>query len=69
MTKVFWDRVDEGKAGYLLEREDTDELVMPAEAVDDVVRGLEESKGVLPPMSRGYQGWRVGLLERYEKGG
>ena len=66
-TKLFWDIVDDAAADKLLEREDTDDLLLPAEAIEEIVSCLEESAAVLPPSARTFQEWKVGLLERYEK--
>lgn len=41
---------------------DSQEINLPAQAVRDVVRSLEESNALLPPTERMFKDWKVGLL-------
>ncbi|CAG8984195.1 hypothetical protein HYALB_00004178 [Hymenoscyphus albidus] len=66
--KVFWNTVDEEAAAKLQEREDTEELSLPLEAIGEVVDCLMGSARMLPPSARKFQTWNVGLLERYDEG-
>jgi len=43
------------------------EINLPAHAVDDVIRGLDESNALLPPTERMLKEWKVGLLTRWEQ--
>lgn len=64
--KLFWNVVDEPAATALQDREDTEELSLPLEAIEELVTYLRGSADVLPPSARKFQTWNVGLLERYE---
>jgi hypothetical protein len=67
MLKLFWNQVDEKSAMALQNREDTEELSLPVEAIEKIARTLQASAGFLPPSARKFQTWDVGLLERYER--
>lgn len=64
--KVFWNVIEEKAAVALQEREDTEELSLPGEAIGEVVGFLRGSAGMLPLSARNFQGWDVGLLGRWE---
>jgi hypothetical protein len=65
--KVFYKRREwrELKPG---EREEVgvEDVVFPAGLYRELERGLEEGKNVLPVNARVFQGWHVGLLERFD---
>jgi hypothetical protein len=67
MVKLFWNQVDEKAAIALQNREDTEELSLPLEAIEKIAKSLQASAGFLPPSARKFQTWDVGLLERYER--
>ncbi|KAK4103063.1 hypothetical protein N658DRAFT_422334 [Parathielavia hyrcaniae] len=45
---------------------DAQEIDLPAQAIGEVVRHLEESNALLPPAERLFKDWRVGLLTRWD---
>ena len=65
-VKLFWNFVEEAAAMKLQDREDTEELSLPIEAVEEIAACLQASVNILPPSARAFQGWNVGLLKRYE---
>lgn len=65
--KVFWMDV-EGEAAIKLADSDTvEELSLPVEAIGELSACLRDSAALLPPSARRFQGWNVGLLERFEE--
>jgi hypothetical protein len=45
-----------------------DDVEFPAQLFEELGRGLAESQRMLPPTARRFQGWDVGLLERFDVG-
>lgn len=45
-----------------------EDVEFPEELFEDLGRTLEESQGLLPATARVFQGWKVGLLERFGVG-
>lgn len=43
-----------------------EEVVFPKELFETLVSALEESQRILPVVARHFQGWQVGLLERFD---
>ena len=43
-----------------------EDVEFPVELFWELQRGLEEGKGLLPAGARGFQGWDVGLLGRFD---
>jgi hypothetical protein len=43
-----------------------DDVEFPVQLFGELERGLEESQQMLPPTARSFQGWNVGLLERFD---
>ncbi|EPE36587.1 hypothetical protein GLAREA_08750 [Glarea lozoyensis ATCC 20868] len=66
-VKLFWNHVDEKAAIELQDREDTEELSLPVEAIEELSACLQNSANILPPSARRFQTWNVGLLDRYEQ--
>jgi hypothetical protein len=46
---------------------DSQEINLPAQAMGEVLRHLEESRGLLPPAERTFKDWKVGLLTKWER--
>jgi hypothetical protein len=46
---------------------DSQEVNLPAQALGEVIRHLEESNALLPPTERIFKEWKVGLLTRWER--
>lgn len=64
--KIFWKAVTEEQAVKLLDT--VEEVPLPSEAIKEVSSCLGDSASMLPPSARKFQGWNVGLLERWEEG-
>lgn len=62
--KVFWKSVSEQEADKLMNT--AEEVPLPSEAIEEVSNTLHKSALMLPPSARKFQGWDVGLLERWE---
>ncbi|KAJ4372165.1 hypothetical protein N0V83_003938 [Neocucurbitaria cava] len=43
-----------------------EDVEFPQDLFEDLNRVLEQSQGLLPPTTRNFQGWDVGLLERFD---
>ncbi|TVY18502.1 Uncharacterized protein LARI1_G003140 [Lachnellula arida] len=63
--KVFWKEVTEEEAAELMDT--VEEVPLPSEAIQQVSACLHDSALLLPPSTRKFQGWDVGLLERWEE--
>jgi hypothetical protein len=63
--KVFWKVVTEEQAVKLMDK--VEEVPLPSEAIKEVSAYLRDSALILPPSARKFQGWDVGLLERWEE--
>ncbi|KAL2160917.1 hypothetical protein VTH06DRAFT_8629 [Thermothelomyces fergusii] len=46
---------------------ESQEINIPAQAIDDVIQHLEQSSRLLPPKERKFKEWNVGLLTRWEQ--
>ncbi|KAG9228361.1 ubiquitin-conjugating enzyme E2-binding protein [Amylocarpus encephaloides] len=64
--KIFWNPITEEDAVRLQDRQDTEELSLPLETLRELETSLRDSAAILPLSARKFQGWNVGLLERYE---
>ncbi|KAL2024178.1 hypothetical protein VTK56DRAFT_9334 [Thermocarpiscus australiensis] len=47
---------------------DAQEINLPAQALGEVIRHLDESNSLLPPTEQTFREWKVGLLTRWESG-
>lgn len=67
--KVFYKREmwEPPKAGEP-EKVDVEEAVLPGALFEELGRTLEKSQKILPVGARKFQGWEVGLLERFDVG-
>jgi hypothetical protein len=45
-----------------------EDVAFPAELYEELEKSLDESQDVLPATARKFQGWDVGLLERFDVG-
>lgn len=45
-----------------------EDVEFPDELFEELKKGLEQSQELLPPTARKFQGWDVGLLERFDVG-
>ena len=43
-----------------------EDVEFPADLYEELNKGLEGSQRLLPPTAKKFQGWDVGLLERFE---
>lgn len=66
--KVFWKSVPLTVANEMANKPGTEELLLPMEAIEELRACLEHSAKYLPPSGRTFQGWEVGLLDRFEGG-
>lgn len=67
--KVFWKHVDDTAANTLMESDGTEEVSLPVDTILEIKASLRDSAKFLPPSSRKFQDWDVGLLERFEDEG
>lgn len=67
--KVFWKRQTWAppRPGEM-EKADEEDVGFPAVLYAELEKVLEGSQGVLPGSARRFQGWEVGLLERFDGG-
>jgi hypothetical protein len=65
-VKLLFKRIPREKAERMLEAItcDAQEISLPADALNEVLRHLEDSNSLLPPAERVFRGWKVGLLTR-----
>lgn len=63
--KVFYQSVSSTEAEALMAKEGVEEVLLPWEAILEIKKALGESKRCLPPGSRVFREWDVGLLERF----
>jgi ubiquitin-protein ligase E3 D len=63
--KVFWKAVTKKEAVKLMDT--VEEVPLPSEAIQEISTCLHDSALLLPPSARRFQGWDVGLLERWEE--
>ena len=63
--KVFWKEVTEEEAAKLMDT--VEEVPLPSEAIQQISACLHGSAVLLPPSTRKFQGWDVGLLEIWEE--
>lgn len=67
--KVLWKHASVGEAKGLLDKEKAEDITLPDDVVLEIETCLRESARSLPPSARLFQGWNVGLLERYQDEG
>lgn len=65
--KVLWKPVSNAESTKLIDTQKAEDIVLPRDAVVEIEKHLRESARLLPPSARLFQGWNVGLLERYEE--
>jgi hypothetical protein len=65
--KILWKKVSTEASEALMESPGVEEVVFPTEAIVEIEMCLRNSAQLLPPSSRKFQEWNVGLLERYEE--
>lgn len=65
--KVFWKAISLDEANTLIEKPEVEDLTLPLDAVTSLRAHLCDSALLLPESSQRFQGWEVGLLERYEE--
>lgn len=63
--KVFWKEVTDEEAAKLIDT--VEEVPLPTNAIQQISACLHDSALLLPPSTRKFQGWDVGLLERWEE--
>jgi hypothetical protein len=51
-----------------VEKADVEEVALPAQLFEELGRVLSLSQRILPVGARKFQGWDVGLLERFDVG-
>ena len=68
--KVFWktvsEPVDQAHRPFSAQNLAIEEVYFPEYVVEEIRGALERSKMLLPAKAREFQGWRVGLLRRFE---
>ncbi|KAE8449207.1 hypothetical protein EG329_008374 [Mollisiaceae sp. DMI_Dod_QoI] len=64
--KILWKRINEKETTTLLDDGKAEDVVLPADAVMEIEKCLRDTSRFLPPSARIFQGWDVGLLERYQ---
>jgi hypothetical protein len=62
--KQTWQPLQPGEP----ESASVDDVEFPTQLFHELERGLKESQQMLPPTARSFQGWNVGLLERFDVG-
>ncbi|RKF73959.1 hypothetical protein GcM1_241004 [Golovinomyces cichoracearum] len=65
--KVFWKVILNDMGSKVRDSTGIEEIILPVDIVNEIEKILEENSLILPPSSRKYQEWSVGLLERYEE--
>lgn len=65
--KVLWKPVSDAESAKLIDSQKAEDIILSADAVVEIEKHLRESARFLPPSARSFQGWNVGLLERYEE--
>jgi hypothetical protein len=65
--KIFYQRSSALEANTLIERGNIEELRLPAESLVELMSTLQKSVQIIPPGSRKFREWDVGLLERYDR--
>ncbi|KAH7030967.1 ubiquitin-conjugating enzyme E2-binding protein [Microdochium trichocladiopsis] len=68
-VKVLFKLVSEAEADKLLHAltSDTQDISLPADAIETTSELLQESNGYLPPSERTFKEWSVGLVSRWEE--
>jgi ubiquitin-protein ligase E3 D len=67
--KLLYREIPYAKAEELLEsvNDNVQEITLPLDAIEEVRERLNNATSLLPSTDQLFQGWHVGLLERYEK--
>lgn len=65
--KVFWKTLTLDAAEELVGSNGVEEVFLPNESICGIEACLQSTSSFLPPSARKFQGWNVGLLERYEE--
>lgn len=66
--KVLWKPISDAQSSTLIDSGKAEDVHLPGDVVEEVERYLRDSARFLPPSARMFQGWNVGLLERYWDG-
>jgi hypothetical protein len=64
--KVFWQEVSSTETNAIVGRGNIEELLLPGQAIVELRHILKDSASILPPNTRTFQQWNVGLMERYD---
>ncbi|KUJ08548.1 uncharacterized protein LY89DRAFT_676949 [Mollisia scopiformis] len=64
--KVLWKLITDVESLALIDSGKAEDVKLPADAVAEIETCLRDSARFLPPSARMFQGWNVGLLERYQ---
>ncbi|KAI0161708.1 ubiquitin-conjugating enzyme E2-binding protein [Hypoxylon sp. FL1284] len=68
--KVFYRMVSQEEADKMLDSmtSDVQDINLPADAIGEVLDTLNRSNTFLPPSNRWFKEWKVGLLEKWDRG-
>lgn len=61
--------VDEGNKLVDTMTSDVQDISFPSSVIDAAAEVLTSSNALLPPKERSFNGWKVGLLERWNESG
>ena len=66
--KLLYKLVPREEADRMLESltSDAQDISLPAEAIAEVKKALEQSNALLPEKERTFKGWNVGLLQKWQ---
>lgn len=64
--KVLWKPISNAESSTLIDNSKAEDIKLPADAVTEIEKCLRDSARFLPPSARIFQGWNVGLSERYQ---
>jgi len=70
-VKLLWRLVARAEADSILDKvtSGVQDISLPSDAIEQVIRVLQESNTLLPPTERLFKEWNVGLLERCDEEG
>ncbi len=64
--KLFWKVLSPEEDQKMRDNVGVEDLDLPIDAVEELMRDLRLSAVLLPPSARKFREWDVGLLERWE---
>jgi ubiquitin-protein ligase E3 D len=67
--KLFYQKTDDSQKLLDEHQASLEELPLPASIFASFQNSLIESTDLLPPSARKFQGWTIGLLDRFERRG